>query len=407
LSALLPGSAGPVTAAILTRYARVAEPTADLRELLVERAHRSGVVGRAAMAALDMLADRAGPPIDLAPYRALLQATDCAVVNRRAAATRIARAATAETRDLLLATWRTEGMHLDVLKHVLPGLARFVDQAEARQALADGIRTIAGAFWLLNDAPAILLFRGEASVRPAVARAFVALAESLVDSENPAIAAAALHVCIREHAICSEGLSLAERHLLRPRTHPSTAAAIAVALIALPNEAFPTWSAALDALARAAAAAGGSWAKMRLAALGSVAIRRPWCVPLALAQRAAGLHVTAAATLKRILDLDAVEGRRIDADLWSAYLELTDAQPGRRIPWNVRPNDPAVLEALLDYLTRHGGVSAALTAVDLLSLMEDAARLDPRWESLADRVRTMHPDAAERLLLMTGPRRSP
>lgn len=401
LSDLLHRSAGPVTAAVLTRYARVAEPTAELRDMLVERARRSGVVGRAAMAALATIDDRAGPSIDLAPYRALLLTGDCAVVNRRAAAARVACAETAEARDLLLAAWRTEGLHPDVRRQVLPGLARFVDQAEARRALADGIETL-GAFQVLNAAPGVLLFRGETTVRPTVARAFVALAESLADSDDPFIAAGALRVCIREHALCSEGLSLAERHLTRSHTQPTTADAIAVALMALPiDEALATWSAVLDALARAAAG-GGSWAAVRLARLGSVATGRTWRVPLASAQRAAGLHVTAAATLEPILTRDAVEGRRVDGDLWSAYLELTDAQPSRRSPWKLRMNDPAAIEPLLEYLTQHGGVSAALTAVDLLLLVDETARAASRWKSFADRVRAMHRDAEERLLLAIG-----
>lgn len=121
--------------------------------------------------------------------------------------------------------------------------------------------------------------------------------------------------------------------------------------------------------------------------------------------RLEGMHVAAVATLKRVVDNDAVADKRIDGDAWSAYLALSDAQPGRRIPWNLRLNDPAFVEALIEWLTAHGGVSAALTAVDLLLLSDAAARADPRWQSLADRVRAMHPDAAERLLLATGARR--
>lgn len=396
LLALLPATTGPVAAAILTRTARIAAPTPELSRLLLDRARHAGVVGRAAMCALDVLSDRAPPPLDITPYRELLLDRSSAVVNRRASAVRIGASATLQARDLLLTAWCAAGIHADVRPPVLSGLLRFVDEPEVRRALREGLTTVASAPEILRQAPPILCFPGEASVRPAVSRGFVALAESLVDSEEESLSAAALEVCIREHDLCSEGLEPARRHLIRRATPTSVVTAITRALGALPPAACrPTWQSALAELALAAAQ-GAPWAMQRLA--GFVLGERTLRLTLAEAQQTGGLHLTAAASFKRVLEADLDLGR-VDADLWSTYLAHIDEQPGRRIAWTAPLKAPVAAGALIDLLIRQGGAAAALTAADLLLLLGASAKGEPAWRARASAIIALHADAAERVLL--------
>jgi hypothetical protein len=352
------------------------------------------------MSAIDMLADRAPPPLDITPYRELLLDRECAVVNRRAAAARVGASATAEARDLLVTAWRAAGMHADVRPTILSGLVRFVDEPEVRQVLWEGLITVDSAHHLLGEAP-ILRFPGEASVRPAVRRGFVALAESLVDSPDPRLAAAALRVCVREHDLCSEGLAPARRHLTHPATPAPVLAAVTEALVALPHAAgLPTWQAALADLT-VAAATRAPWATQRLARF--QVGERPWRVALAEAQRTAGIHLTATASYRRVLEAD-LDGGRIDADLWSTYLALVDEQPARHRAWTARLKDAAAAGAAVDLLLRQGGISAALTAADLLTSLGASVTSEPAWAARAAAISAIHVDAAERLLLAEGAR---
>ncbi|WP_437574869.1 hypothetical protein [Sorangium sp. So ce887] len=391
---LLPGAAGPVAAAILARCARIAPPTAELRRLFLERARRSGVVGRAAMSALNVLSERMPGPFDLAPYRELLLSKDCAVVNRKNAAGRVSASATVEARDLLMEAWRSEDLHPSIRPDILAGLLRFVDQADVRQVLIDGITTVPDTWPLLNPGSR-LLFPNESRTRPAVARGFVALAEVLVDCGDERIASTAAGVCIAQHDLCSEGLGLATRLLAEARTSGRVLVQTVDSLSRLPDAGLPHWQAAL---ARLVAAASGSrtWAVARLARLAPRP--RAFRVALGLAQKAAGLRLTAAASLKEILDVDLVEVR-FAKELWSEYLALVDEQPARRIPSTGKLKDSRLAASLIDWLIQHGGLAAALSAAELSLQVEKQLRDSPAWRARRDAIRAMHADAAERLLL--------
>ncbi|WP_437854622.1 hypothetical protein [Sorangium sp. So ce363] len=392
---LLPGAAGPVAAAILARCARIAPPTAELRRLFLERARRSGVVGRAAMSALNVLSERMPGPLDLAPYRELLLSKDCAVVNRKNAAGRVSAAATVEARDLLMEAWRSEDLHPSIRPDILAGLLRFVDQADVRQVLIDGITTVPDTWPLLNPGSR-LLFPNESQARPAVARGFVALAEVLVECGDERIASTAAGVCIAQHDLCSEGLGLATRLLAEARTSGRVLVQTVDSLSRLPDDAgLPHWQAAL---ARLVAAASGSrtWAAARLARLAPRP--RAFRIALGLAQKAAGLRLIAAASLKEILDVDLVEVR-FAKELWSEYLALVDEQPARRIPSTGKLKDSGLAASLIDWLIQHGGLAAALSAAELSLQVEKQLRDSPAWRARLDAIRAMHADAAERLLL--------
>ncbi|WP_437278111.1 hypothetical protein WME90_43960 [Sorangium sp. So ce375] len=392
---LLPGAAGPVAAAILARCARIAPPTAELRRLFLARARRSGVVGRAAMSALNVLSERMPGPFDLAPYRELLLSKDCAVVNRKNAAGKVSASATVEARDLLMEAWRSEDLHPSIRPDILAGLLRFVDQADVRQVLIDGITTVPDTWPLLNPGSR-LLFPNESRARPAVARGFVALAEVLVDCGDERIAATAAGVCIAQHALCSEGLGLATRLLAEARTSGRVLVQAVDSLSRLPDDAgLPHWQAALARLVEAASG-GRTWALARLARLAPRP--RAFRIALGLAQKAAGLRLTAAATLKEILDVDLVEVR-LATELWSEYLALVDEQPARRIPSTGKLKDPRLAAALIDWLIQHGGLSAALSAAELSLQVEKQLRDSPAWRARLDAIRAMHADAAECLLL--------
>ncbi|WP_437763215.1 hypothetical protein WME77_34955 [Sorangium sp. So ce764] len=392
---LLPGAAGPVAAAILARCARIAPPTAELRRLFLERARRSGVVGRAAMSALNVLSERMPGPLDLAPYRELLLSKDCAVVNRKNAAGRVSAAATVEARDLLLEAWRSEDLHPSIRPDILAGLLRFVDQVDVRQVLIDGITTVPDTWQLLNPGSR-LLFPNESQARPAVARGFVALAEVLVECGDERLASTAAGVCIAQHDLCSEGLGLATRLLAEARTSGRVLVQTVDSLSRLPDDAgLPHWQAAL---ARLVATASGdrTWALVRLARLAPRP--RAFRIALGLAQKAAGLRFMAAASLKEILDVDLVEVR-FAKELWSEYLALVDEQPARRIPSTGKLKDPGLAASLIDWLIQHGGLAAALSAAELSLQVEKQLRGSPAWRARLDAIRAMHADAAERLLL--------
>ncbi|WP_437905482.1 hypothetical protein WME95_45550 [Sorangium sp. So ce327] len=392
---LLPGAAGPVAAAILARCARIAPPTAELRRLFLERARRSGVVGRAAMSALNVLSERMPGPFDLAPYRELLLSKDCAVVNRKNAAGRVSAAATVEARDLLMEAWRSEDLHPSIRPDILAGLLRFVDQADVRQVLIDGITTMPDTWSLLNPGSR-LLFPNESQARPAVARGFVALAEALVECGDERIASTAAGVCIAQHDLCSEGLGLATRLLAEARTPGRVLVQAVESLSRLPNDAgLPHWQAALARLV-AAASGGRTWAAARLARLAPRP--RAFRIALGLVQKAAGLRFIAAASLKEILDVDLVEVR-FDKELWSEYLALVDEQPARRSPSTGKLKDPGLAASLIDWLIQHGGLAAALSAAELSLQVEKQLRDSPAWRGRLDAIRAMHADAAERLLL--------
>ncbi|WP_437954383.1 hypothetical protein WME76_22575 [Sorangium sp. So ce119] len=392
---LLPGAAGPVAAAILARCARIAPPTAELRRLFLERARKSGVVGRAGMSALDVLSERMPGPFDLAPYRELLLSKDCAVVNRKNAARRVSAAATVEARNLLMEAWRSEDLHPSIRPDILAGLLRFVDQADVRQVLIDGITTVPDTWRLLNPGSR-LLFPNESQTRPAVARGFVALAEVLVERGDERIASTAARVCIAQHDLCSEGLGLATRLLAEARTSGGVLVQTVDSLSRLPDDAgLPHWQAALARLV-AAASGGRTWAAARLARLAPRP--RAFRVALGLAQKAAGLRLMAAASLKEILDVDLVEVR-FATELWSEYLALVDEQPARRIPSTGKLKDSGLAASLIDWLIQHGGLAAALSAAELSLQVEKQLRDSPAWRARLDAIRAMHADAAERLLL--------
>ncbi|MDC0679103.1 hypothetical protein [Sorangium atrum] len=392
---LLPGAAGPVAAAILARCARIAPPTAELRRLFLERARRSGVVGRAAMSALNVLSERMPGPFDLAPYRELLLSKDCAVVNRKNAANRVSASATVEARDLLMGAWRSDDLHPSIQPDILAGLLRFVDQADVRQVLIGGITTVPEMWPLLNPGSR-LLFPNESQARSEVARGFVALAEALVESGDERIASTAAGVCIAQHDLCSEGLGLATRLLAEARTSGRVLVQTVDSLSRLPDDAgLPHWQAALARLV-AAASGGQTWALARLARLAPRP--RAFRIALGLAQKAAGLRFTAAASLKEILDVDLVEVR-FATELWSEYLALVDEQPARRIPSTGKLKDPGLAASLVDWLIQHGGLGAALSAAELSLQVEKQLRDSPAWRARLDAIRAMHADAAERLLL--------
>ncbi|WP_438040410.1 hypothetical protein [Sorangium sp. So ce128] len=392
---LLPGAAGPVAAAILARCARIAPPTAELRRLFLERARRSGVVGRAAMSALNVLSERMPGPFDLAPYRELLLSKDCAVVNRKNAAGRVSAAATVEARDLLMEAWRSEDLHPSIRLDILAGLLRFVDQADVRQVLIDGITTVPNTWPLLNPG-STLLFPNGSQARPAMARGLVALAEALIECGDERIASTAAGVCIAQHDLCSEGLGLATRLLAEARTSGSVLVQTVESLSRLPDDAgLPPWQAALARLV-AAASGGRTWAAARLARLAPRP--RAFRIALGLAQKAAGLRLIAAASLKEILDVDLVEVR-FDKELWSEYLALVDEQPARRSPSTGKLKDSGLAASLIDWLIQHGGLAAALSAAELSLQVEKQLRDSPAWRARLDAIRAMHADAAERLLL--------
>lgn len=407
LLSLLEGTTGPVAAAILTRCARISEPSDELLALFLERAQRSGVVGRAAMSALNMLIDRGSESLALGPYRTLLLSRDCAVVNRKAAAVRVAQLVSEEARELLLAAWQSETLHPDMRHEILVGLMRHVDRPGITSLLVAGIPPLSSAhsLMLMTDH---LLFPGESTVRPSVAKAHVALAEFFVDSTNEHLARAALEICVRKYSLCSQGLALALRYLSDPRTGTRGIEAITSALVTLPVEAgFPVWSAALESLV-AAGAEGNQWALLRLAklappnsALGGPAQTRLWRLTLAMAQRNVGLGLTAAESLKRILEADLNEGR-VDTEVWATYLAVVDEQPSRwsPFPWTFKITNVPASGQVVDLLVHHGGASAALTAAELLLLAQDQhSKEDPLWAPRWAAVGALHPDAAERLMV--------
>ncbi|WP_437589220.1 hypothetical protein [Sorangium sp. So ce1000] len=164
----------------------------------------------------------------------------------------------------------------------------------------------------------------------------------------------------------------------------------------LPDDAgLPHWQAALARLV-AAASGSGTWALARLARLAPRP--RAFRIALGLAQKAAGLRLMAAASLKEILDVDLVEVR-FAAELWSEYLALVDEQPARRIPSTGKLKDPGLAASLIDWLIQHGGLAAALSAAELSLQVEKQLRDSPAWRARLDAIRAMHADAAERLLL--------